>query len=88
MEPGPLGMGVSETESLPKWLSSLYSITEKATLDAIRWYISKKRSKSRWSRSLRSLSILFGVVGLVVPLVSPLTGILLTWGYIALVRRV
>ena len=84
IEPVAITIDHSDGRVLPKWLSSSYSATEQATSNAIRWYIGKKKSKSRWSRSLRSLSILFGVVGLVVPLVAPLTGISLAWGYTAL----
>jgi len=84
IEPVQLELDCPEMQALSEWLSSAYSATERASLDAIQWYIHKKRSKSRWSRVTRSLAIALGVVGALVPLVSPVISISLAWGYTAL----
>jgi nucleoside permease NupC len=84
IEPAALDMDLPELQALPRWLSSYYTSVEQATIQAIRWYLRKKKSKSRWSRFFRASSIVLGAMGALLPLLSPITNVSLAWGYTAL----
>jgi len=84
IEPASLDMDLPEIQSIPMWLSSYFKHVERTTIAAIHWYLHKKRSKSRWSRYFRSASIVLGTIGALIPLLTPITGLSLAWGYTAL----
>jgi hypothetical protein len=51
----------------------LYRWTEAAAISTLNWYLLEKKSKARWSRSLRILSVLFIAAGGIAPLISVAT---------------
>lgn len=64
----------------------LYRWVEGAAIETIEWYLGEKRSKARWSRFLRVMTVLLVVVGGVIPVVGvasdkPSVAI---WGYVPL----
>jgi hypothetical protein len=63
--------------------SSLYRWTEDAAISTLDWYLTEKKSKARWSRALRVLSVLFIAAGGVAPLIVVGTGNTkyAVWGY-------
>jgi hypothetical protein len=49
---------------------TLYRWTEAAAISTLNWYLTEKKSKARWSRSLRVCSVIFVTVGTLAPLIS------------------
>lgn len=60
-------------EERGKSLTMLYRYGELHALQSIDWYLEYKNSKSWWSRALRIGAILFGTLGGLSPVISPLT---------------
>lgn len=49
---------------------TLYRWIESSTIATLEWYMSEKKSKASWSRSLRVLAVIFATAGGVLPLIS------------------
>jgi hypothetical protein len=65
-------------------LNELYGWAEGGTQAAIEWYLSEKKRKARWSRSLRMLAVILITLGGAVPLAAltasrPALG---NWGFV------
>jgi hypothetical protein len=73
------------TAAIP-WIEPLFLYLEAHALVAIDWYLEDKRSKARWSRSLRVLTILLTAGGGLVPLLraSGVETLRAEWGYVLL----
>jgi hypothetical protein len=67
-------------------LNQLFRWAEQHALTAHDWYIREKKSKSRWSKSLRVLAIASLAVGGLVPIISLASheAVDSGWGYVAL----
>lgn len=67
-------------------LEHLFRFAEAHCLESIDWYLREKKSKSRWSRLVRSGAILLAALGAIVPLVHAATsrGPAIEWGYVFL----
>jgi hypothetical protein len=67
-------------------IQMLYVHVESQALEAINWYVRDKRSKARWSRVLRFLTIILTAAGGLVPLlrVSGVKAVGAEWGYVLL----
>ena len=63
--------------------TTLYRWTESAAISTLNWYLGEKKSKARWSRYLRALSVLFITAGSIAPLISVGTNntTYAFWGY-------
>jgi SMODS and SLOG-associating 2TM effector domain 2 len=71
----------SNSNGLTAW--SLYRWVENAALEALDWYLTEKRSKARWSRTLRVVTVIFATAGSLAPLIAVGTGntTYAFWGY-------
>jgi hypothetical protein len=49
---------------------TLYRWTEAAAISTLNWYLTEKKSKARWSRTLRVFSVVFITAGTLAPLIS------------------
>jgi hypothetical protein len=67
-------------------MEALFRHLESQALSAIDWYLHDKRSKARWSRTLRVLTILLTAGGGLVPLLraSGIETLRAEWGYVLL----
>ncbi|MFE2043312.1 SLATT domain-containing protein [Streptomyces sp. NPDC059477] len=85
-------MTVSELTELDRARSrsevlwDLFKQAEAEVVTAINWYLGRRRGPSRWSRSLRALAGLLGIVGTLTPLVHAADPTLLQpeWGFVFL----
>ena len=61
----------------------IYRWTEAAAISTLNWYLLEKKSKARWSRTLRVLSVIFITAGGIAPLISVGTNNMTYafWGY-------
>jgi hypothetical protein len=67
-------------------LWELFRHAESEVIEAIGWYLARRRVPARWSRSLRALTALLGIAGTLTPLVhtvSPKT-VQAEWGFVFL----
>jgi hypothetical protein len=67
-------------------LDELCAWGERLAFDAIAWYMTEKRRKSRWARILRTLALVLGTAGAAVPVAAlsagrPAAG---NWGFLLL----
>jgi hypothetical protein len=67
-------------------LDELYAWGERLASEAIAWYMTEKRRKSRWARVLRTLALVLTAAGAAVPVAAlsagrPLVG---NWGFLLL----
>nr|WP_240939884.1 DUF4231 domain-containing protein [Planosporangium flavigriseum] len=67
-------------------LDELYAWAERLAVEAIGWYVTEKRRKSHWSRTLRALALALTITGAIVPVVAlsagrPAAG---NWGFLLL----
>ncbi len=67
-------------------LRELFRHAEGEVVTAIGWYLARRRGPSRWSRSLRALAALLGIVGTITPLVHAAdpTAVPAEWGFVFL----
>ncbi|MBM0230579.1 SLATT domain-containing protein [Micromonospora sp. STR1_7] len=65
---GPPLPRIREDAATYQGLAAVFSWAEASAEAAIRWYLWRKTSRSRWSKACRGLAILFGVGGGLVPL--------------------
>lgn len=67
-------------------LGELFCWAEDSAREAIKWYLSEKKRKARWSRSLRMLAIALVTLGGVVPLAALTAGkpALGNWGFVSI----
>jgi hypothetical protein len=67
-------------------LDEMYGWGERLAGDAISWYLTEKRAKSRRSRALRAAAIILGTLGAAVPIAALATGrvALGNWGFMLL----
>lgn len=65
-------------------LGELFSWAEDLAQESIEWYLSEKRRKARWSRSLRVAAVFFVTLGGAVPLAALTAGraALGNWGFV------
>ncbi|WP_196218119.1 SLATT domain-containing protein [Streptomyces blattellae] len=85
-------MTVSELSELDRsrtrveLLWELFRHAEREVTGAIGWYLEKRRRPSRWSRTLRALAALLGIVGTLTPLVHAAVpeSIQPEWGFVFL----
>ncbi|AXG53603.1 hypothetical protein SLCG_2448 [Streptomyces lincolnensis] len=88
----PADMVVSELTELDRSRSradllwELFRHAEGEVTTAIGWYLERRRVPSRWSRSLRALAALLGIVGTLTPLVHSAapTAVRPEWGFVFL----
>lgn len=65
-------------------LDALAAWVESQAAASIGWYLREKRSKARWSRTLRIAAIVLATIGAAVPFVSAIANeVALQWGYLA-----
>ena len=66
-----------------KSLSELYDWAERVASDAISWYLTEKKRKAIWSRSLRRLTVILATLGGTVPMAALAVGStgLGNWGF-------
>lgn len=66
--------------------ATLYMWTEAAAISTLNWYLTEKKSKARWSRSLRVLSVIFITADPLTPLIALGTDNTkyAFWGYLVL----
>jgi hypothetical protein len=66
-------------------LEAVYHWVEGEAIRAAAWYINEKKSKARWSRTLRILAILFATAGAGLPFIAANNGVVdFEWGYVLL----
>ncbi|MEV7287584.1 SLATT domain-containing protein [Streptomyces sp. NPDC093252] len=77
---------LDRTRSRPEVLWELFKQAEAEVTTAIGWYLGRRKAPSRWSRSLRALAGLLGIVGTLTPLVHAADPTLLQpeWGFVFL----
>jgi len=63
---------------------TLFRHAESWAIEVIEWYLRRKRSKARWSRILRALSIILLVAGGLIPLTDNASSglVVAEWGYV------
>jgi hypothetical protein len=66
-------------------LEAMYHWVEGEAIRAATWYLHEKKAKSRWSRALRILAILFATAGAALPFIAANNGVVdFEWGYVLL----
>lgn len=66
-------------------LETVYHWVEDQAIRAATWYLNEKKAKSRWSRALRILAILFATAGAALPFIAANNGVVdFEWGYVLL----
>jgi len=66
-------------------LEAVYHWVEGEAIRAATWYLHEKKAKSRWSRALRILAILFATAGAALPFIAANNGAVdFEWGYVLL----
>jgi hypothetical protein len=66
-------------------VDAVYLWVEGEMVRAAEWYLREKRSKARWSRTLRIAAVLFATAGAILPFVAAnVDSVGFEWGYVAL----
>lgn len=67
-------------------LRELYDWAELFAREAIAWYLSEKKRKANWSRSLRALSVILATAGGAIPVAALAAGrpVVGNWGFVLL----
>jgi hypothetical protein len=66
-------------------LEAVYHWVEGEAIRAASWYLYEKKAKSRWSRALRILAILFATAGAALPFIAANNDVVdFEWGYVLL----
>ncbi|WP_428935044.1 SLATT domain-containing protein [Streptomyces sp. ACT015] len=67
-------------------VAALFTHAEHYTIEAIDWYLTKRRRPAQWSRLLRIIAVSAAVVGGIIPLVHGASPDLITpdWGFVLL----
>lgn len=66
-------------------LEAVYHWVEGEAIRAANWYLQEKKAKSRWSRALRILAILFATAGAALPFIAANNDVVdFEWGYVLL----
>ncbi|MFI9239210.1 SLATT domain-containing protein [Streptomyces sp. NPDC053079] len=67
-------------------VTALFTHAERYTIEAIDWYLTKRRRPAQWSRLLRSVAVGAAVFGGIIPLVHGASPDLITpdWGFVLL----
>ncbi|MFJ6167817.1 SLATT domain-containing protein [Micromonospora orduensis] len=83
---GPPLPRIREDAATYQGLAAVFAWAEASAEAAIRWYLWRKTSRSRWSKACRGLAIAFGVGGGLVPLVHAANASMPTpeWGFVLL----
>ncbi|MFE9471174.1 SLATT domain-containing protein [Streptomyces griseofuscus] len=82
----PLAVGKAGPEDRLATVTALFTHAERYTIEAIDWYLTKRRRPAQWSRLLRSIAVSAAVVGGIIPLVHGASPDLITpdWGFVLL----
>ncbi|RGD57849.1 SLATT domain-containing protein [Kitasatospora xanthocidica] len=81
-----LAVGTTRPEDRLATVTALFIHTERYTIEAIDWYLTKRRRPAQWSRLLRSIAVSAAVVGGIIPLVHGASPDLIApdWGFVLL----
>lgn len=81
-----LTVGTARPEDRLATVTALFTHAERYTIEAIDWYLSKRRRPAQWSRLLRSIAVCAAVAGGIIPLVHGASPGLITpdWGFVLL----
>ncbi|MFE4606919.1 SLATT domain-containing protein [Streptomyces niveus] len=81
-----LTVGAAQPEDRLATVTALFTHTERYTIEAIDWYLMKRRHPAQWSRLLRSIAVGAAVVGGIIPLVHGASPDLIApdWGFVLL----
>ncbi|MEU1666005.1 SLATT domain-containing protein [Streptomyces sparsogenes] len=79
-------VGTVRPEDRLATVTALFTHAERYTIEAIDWYLTKRRRPGQWSRLLRSIAVGAAVVGGIIPLVHGASPDLITpdWGFVLL----